>query len=347
MADLQYYPSKLLADGINFYEKALNSFKNGENWFLFQYPNYYYSLYFLLAPFTFFGYQSFKILWFSINIFMLYKSVFFINELPNMNWKQTLIVFLPLIFGFPLSNVLGGGQFGVVILFSILYFLKKEVLLSKTTMQIIIFSKYTFGLTFILDLFLNKKFKLISYVLLILAIFPIVFSITFNVSLFRVLEYPLQINSMSTPKGPFDLMSISLDFFNEKLSLTYLGSASLILGTYVFLYSKIKKEKYQILFFPIILSFLIFFHGPYDYMLFILPLVYLKIKSSPFFNFYYIIFLIFGIAPRFLKYFLNFENERIYNLIFFENSGLRIFGFILLFTLLLLQFRVERQKPSI
>lgn len=335
MGDLQYYPSKLLFDGINFYEEAIKSLETGSSWFLSQFPNYYFSLYFFLSPFTVFGYDFFKFFWFLLNIILLYKSIFIIKSFPNMNWKEIFIVFIPLILGFPLSNVLGVGQFGIILLYTFVSLVKSRSTINYFSYGVIVFSKFSFGIPLFIDFLFKKQIKVILLSSIFLFSFPLLYSFLFDISIFKVFEYLMIINNKSTGKGPFDLMSLSIDFFNNKISPFYLSLVSIITVLFIKKNIGIIQNQYQVLFFPILFSFIVFFHGHYDYLLFVLPLIYLKInKQIKVFYISYFLFLFYCITPRIMKYIFDFDLNFISNIMFYENTFLRIFGILLMVILL-------------
>jgi hypothetical protein len=290
--DLQFYPSKLLREGIDFYNKSLFS----SDWFMSQRPNYYHQLYFILYPFTILNWFYFKLFWFILNIILF---VFFLLSLRKQyGYKITDFIFLlfPFFIGFPLTNTLGNGQFGIVIIF-LTYFAWRHrenkiilpILLSLLTM------KYSFGIPIIIGFFIMGYYRQVIISGFLSLIFPIIYAFQFKISILDSILLPFKVSSISTGIGSSDMMSLSRLMNGEIHFIVYLLVLFFLILLFWFgFYKKISKE--SILVCSILISIFGFFHLPYDWVVLILLYVFIpnqKIKMY----FYVFTFIIFSI-PR-------------------------------------------------
>ena len=290
--DLKFFPSKLLREGIDFYNLSLRS----SNWFMSQRPEYFHQLYFILCPFTILNWFYFKLFWFILNIILF---VFFLLSLRKQyGYKITDFIFLlfPFFIGFPLTNTLGNGQFGIVIIF-LTYFawIHREnkiilpILLSLLTM------KYSFGIPIIIGFFIMGYYRQVIISGFLSLIFPIIYAFQFKISILDSILLPFKVSSISTGIGSSDMMSLSRLMNGEIHFIVYLiVLLFLILLFWYGFYKKISKE--SILVCSILISIFGFFHLPYDWVVLILLYVFIpnqKIKMY----FYVFTFIIFSI-PR-------------------------------------------------
>ena len=294
--DLKFFPSKLLREGIDFYNLSLRS----SNWFMSQRPEYYHQLYFILCPFTILNWFYFKLFWFILNIILF--VVFLLSLRKQYGYKITDFLFLlfPFFIGFPLTNTLGNGQFGIVIIF-LTYFawIQREnkiilpILLSLLTM------KYSFGIPIIIGFFIMGYYRQVIISGFLSLIFPIIYAFQFKIAILDSILLPFKVSSISTGIGSSDMMSLSRLMNGEIHFIVYLLVLLFLILLFWFgFYKKISKE--SILVCSILISIFGFFHLPYDWVVLILLYVFIpnqKIKMY----FYVFTFIIFSI-PRLFNF---------------------------------------------
>ena len=296
--DVQYFPSKLLLKNIDYY----NSFLNGDTWFLAQAPNYYFQLHFLLSPFTILTWIQFKIFWYLLNVILISIVFLDLNKRFSVSYKKLTLYLLPFFLGFPMTNTLGNGQFGIIIIFLIYYsWIYKERYFLLSFILFLLLSKYSFGLPILFGYFLMGYYRSVITSILFTLIFPLLYSIIFDLNFLSSIFLPLKVASISTGIGPSDIMSFSRSIISNPniqfLTIIFYN----ILLVLIFVYYKIQKGilNIQILLCSIIFSFIGFFHLGYDWVVLILILFFLKdgvLKNI----FYGLIFINFSL-PRVLK----------------------------------------------
>ena len=303
--DLKYFPSKLLREGIDFYNLSLRC----SNWFMSQRPEYFHQLYFILCPFTILNWFYFKLFWFILNIILF--VVFLLSLRKQYGFKITDFLFLlfPFFIGFPLTNTLGNGQFGIVIIF-LTYFawIHREnkiilpILLSLLTM------KYSFGIPIIIGFFIMGYYRQVIISGFLSLIFPIIYAFQFKISILDSILLTFKVSSISSGIGSSDMMSLSRLVYGEIHFIVYLLVLLFLILLFGFSYYK-KISKESILVCSILISIFGFFHLPYDWVVLILLYVFIpnqKIKMY----FYVFTFIIFSI-PRLFNFisFLGFRDK--------------------------------------
>ena len=296
--DVQYFPSKLLLKNIDYY----NSYLNGDPWFLSQVPNYYFQLHFLLSPLTILTWIQFKIFWYVLNITLILIIFFDLNKRFSVSFKKLTLYLLPFFFGFPMTNTLGNGQFGIIVI-SLIYFswIYKEKYFSLSFILFLLLSKYSFGLPVLFGYFLMGYYRSVFTSILLTLIFPLLYSIIFDLNFLSSIFLPLKVASIVTNIGPSDIMSFTRSIIsNPNIQLLTIIFYNLLF-VLIFVYYKIQKKilKIQILLCSIVFSFIGFFHLGYDWVVLILILFFLNdgvLKNI----FYGLIFINFSL-PRFLK----------------------------------------------
>ena len=236
-------------------------------------------LHFLLSPFTLLGWIPFKIIWFVLSSTLLIIVFEDFKKRYNVNYKTLTFYLLPFLLGFPLTNTLGNGQFGIVVVFLVYFswvFRKKSFILS--ILLFVLFSKYSFGLPIIFGFLLMGYYKSIFISLLLIIFFPFVYSLIFDLNFLETIFLPLKVASTATAIGPSDIISLSRVLFSDtNVSLIFVSAFNLIFLSMIS-YHSIKKSisDIQILLCSIVFSFIGFFHLGYDWVVLILILFFLK-----------------------------------------------------------------------
>ena len=295
--DLQYYPSKLFREGIDFYSHSLSS----SDWFMSQRPNYFHQLYFILSPFTILDWSEFKLFWFLVNITLI--ATFFLSLKIKFGYKLKDFIFLlfPFLIGFPLTNTIGNGQFGIVVIFlSYFSWIYRENKVVLPILLSFLMMKYSFGIPIIIGFFIMGYYRQVILSGIISLIFPLVYSIIFKISFFQSLFLPYKVSSVSTGIGSSDLMSLSRLIYGD-IHFSVFLIILFFLGI-LFLFG-IKKiiSKESILVCSILISFFSFFHMSYDWVVLILLYIFImdkKIKTS-----FYVFSIVIFTIPRVYKLF--------------------------------------------
>jgi hypothetical protein len=178
-----------------------------------------------------------------------------------------------------LTNTLGNGQFGVVVL-ALLYFSwvcrEKPGLLA--VFLFLLFAKYSFGVPLLFGFLLMGYFRAVVYATLLILVFPVLYSVTFGLDLLETLFLPLKVSSLATGIGVSDVMSLSRLLFEDTIhQLLFVAVINLTLVLILIYYAYKKRvSSMQLLVCSILFSFVGFFHHGYDWVVLILLLFYLK-----------------------------------------------------------------------
>ena len=294
--DLQYFPSKLLREGVDFYNLSLSS----HDWFMSQRPNYFHQLYFILSPFTVLDWSDFKLFWFTLNIILLGIILLSLKKSFDYELKDFIFLLFPFLIGFPLTNTLGNGQFGIVVIF-LTYFswLYRDNKIILPVLLSFLMIKYSFGIPIIIGFFIMGYYRQVILSGILTLVFPLIYSIIFKISFLESLFLPYKVSSISTGIGSSDMMSLSRLIYGDIHFSVFL---TVLMFFCVLFWFGIKEviTKESILVCSILISFFGFFHMSYDWVVLILLYIFIvdkKIKII-FYTFTLIIFTI----PRLYKF---------------------------------------------
>lgn len=298
--DLQYYPSKLLLENVDFYHSYLNS----SEWFMSQVPNYYFQLYYIISPISLLGWGNVKLFWYLLNVFLICLFFYDIKKRQGVSFKQLSIYILPFFLGFPMTNTLGNGQFGIIVFITIYFsWILRHNTYILSLLLFILISKYSFGVPIILGFFLMGYYRSVIISISLSLLFSIIYSIQFNLNVFRTIFLPIKINfsSEAIRVGSSDIMSLSKMLFDNELTGQVVISFFLIsFITTLFYYTfRRKASDIQLFLSSIVFSLFGFFHLPYDWVVLILILVFLN--DGLFTRIFYFIILFLFTLPRIIK----------------------------------------------
>lgn len=337
--DMQWYPSTLFWNGLNPYSEYLN---NKENWFLASAPNYGHLLYIILAPLTFFEWETVKIIWAIISVisFILIILIFY---KANISTPFLLLITSLLIIGYPLSNTIGNGQISILIgLFvSIAWFYRKKSFFITMFALSIVFVKYSFGLPILFGFFLAGYYKEVSGAIFINLITVLIYSYLFDIGFIEAFILPFKVAMTATGIGPIDLMSLERLLIMKniiELKISYL-LVPIIYGVFSLIVLKYKKDilDSEIISLSIFLSLVTFFHLGYDHVMFLIAILILKsvLKAN---DNYLILFSLVSVllwqCGR-LSSLFNLELECAMNMGIFYTSTISLFFIVLVFNYLL------------
>jgi len=303
--DLKYFPSKLLREGVDFYNLSLRS----TNWFMSQRPEYFHQLYFILSPFTVLNWFYFKLFWFTLNIFLFIVFLFSLRKQYGYKLNDFIFLLLPFFIGFPLTNTLGNGQFGIVVIF-LTYFawIYRDNKIVLPILLSLLMMKYSFGIPIIIGFFIMGYYRQVIISGFLTLVFPIIYAYIFKISVIDSILLPFKVSSISTGIGSSDMMSLSRLIYGDIHFIVYI--LVLISITILFWFGFNKKiTKESILVCSILISIFGFFHLPYDWVVLILLYVFISNKKIKMY-FYIFTCIIFSI-PRLFNFisFLGFRDK--------------------------------------
>ena len=316
--DAQWYPANLFSKDIDFYSYYLENFTD---WFMRSVPNYYYQLYYLLYPVSSVSWETFKWIWFLGNVLLLLFFLFQIKKDFSLDYKKMGILFFPFFVGFPLILLFVNGQSTVLIL--VLAYMAWKYKDNKVLLPIflsLLTLKYSFGLPIVFGFFLMGYYRSVLLGGLITLIFPLMYSIQFNLSFISAIFLPFKVSTSSSTRplgsGPGDLMSLYGKFFDGPLLGINILTISLLLfiALFAFLTIKYQLDKKTIFIGSLLFSLFGFYHFGHDYVLFLLIVPF--IFKMRFFKWFYGYILVFCLMPRII---------RIWDIVFDSDIGVKPF----------------------
>lgn len=345
LTDAQWYPANLFSENIEFYGYFL---ENSDDWFLTQAPNYYFQLYYLLQPLTYVSWNNFKLIWFFINLTLLLIFLFYTKERFHFNYKDMSIILLPFFLGIPLTTTLGNGQFGIIIIaLSALAWKFREHKILLPVLLSLLTIKYSFGVPIAFGFFLMGYYRSVIASALITLVFPLIYSIQFNLDFLSTIFLPFKVSSVATKYGPSDLMSLYRLMVDDQLmeiNILTLGLLAIFIA-FFYVSRKYKLSKQTIFLCSLVFSLYGFFHLEYDAVIFllILPFVFYMKHFRVLYGYLLILFLM----PRLIG---------IYNLVtdagldfreVMRNKYFVIFNICCLLTYFLLLIKIDVASRSI
>lgn len=305
--DAQWYSATLLSDNIDFYNHYLLNFND---WFMRSVPNYYFQLYYLLYPASYLSWDTFKMVWLGANFIMLVILLELIRRDFKLDFKKMALLFLPFFLGFPLLSVYTNGQSTILILLFIYLswrYRNHKILLPVFLSLLMI--KYSFGIPIIFGFLLMGYYRSIILSALLTLVFPLLYSIQFNLSFISSIFLPLKVATSPTANslgsGPGDVMSLFGLYSDQPLmsvNVLTIGLAVFV-GLYALISVKYQLDQKTIFISSLFFSLFGFFHFGQAYLIFLLLLPFYF--NSKQFYFIYVYLLLFCCVPRFIRV-LNF-----------------------------------------
>lgn len=324
--DFQWQPAKALLERdspfIN-YLKYLDGQIKQKPYFLAQTPNYPITGYVLLWPYALFNWNIAKLLWAISNILFTTILLWGLFKLFPLKNKEYFILCSSLFFiSLPFRNLIGNGQHG---LFSLAFFMLALISMNRNALLSGLFlsmSWFKFTLTFPLSLFFiyKRQFRPLIYAVLIqLCLLIIITGWTGIFTLELVKQNIIAMLHLSN-SGNFDLINL-ITKIGLPGSIGFMLILILVIGTIFRMYRISQGNDLKILSFLSLLSFAIFFHRWYDFVVLIFPFWWLFLEEIPkqlkwilvtlFFLVWYfakVAFEINPIAEKFLHFSINMVN---------------------------------------
>jgi hypothetical protein len=277
------------------------SFWNGVDVFTMEKKNPFYPhiWYILLFPFKYLEYKTVKIIFFFINLFFLFGSIFILKKNYNLNLFQTKVLVILSVTSTPLTNLLGVGNLSLFSLFFILvfYFYKSSFLRGLAISFALI--KYNISIFFIIYLIIFKHYKtgiifiFINFVSILFYFYYLDITNIFQIfdpvkSVFATINNQIDIGTVGVNSGLFNLHNflIILDMANYYY---YIFILLIFYSIYLMKFRINSKEKVFI--FLLYSTACLIYHQLYDFVILIPVLAYI-LKSKPnmkFFNFHFFV----------------------------------------------------------
>ena len=264
--DFHWRPAVLFWDGINHYQQFI---LNGRGDFLCQNGEYAHLLNVLYYPFTLLEWESARLIWLIINIFLVFIIPLFICKYLRISKYKTILLVLIFITCYPTRMSLNYGQQSIFVLF---FMILPFILNSKWAIFFSGFSyvKYNSGYILLLNFIVEKKYKyfFISIIPYLIG-WVIYFSFTNSdpiVNFFEPIELVLK-NGYSKDGDIYSLLNIYL-LSSESYYIKFFVVFLIFILNFLFLLkiNKIKNIFFRMSF--VLICPLIFFpHSNYDYIL--------------------------------------------------------------------------------
>ncbi len=347
--DFQYSPTVIFTEKINPYEYFLYlaGNKNLDKIIGVQYPIYSHALYPLFYFFTFFDWDSAKLIWSIINIFLGFICVVIVSKYLKFTIIEIILLTCFLFISTPFRNVITNGQqtFLILVCFCSIFIEKPS---ARNFFLGISFIKYSFMPLTVMTIFLREGLKMFFLSGVFCLTGWIIFSLYLGQSpihtLFQPITAALSSGSVYFEAGLArgDLYTI-LGYFkklNPNLNANYLIIFIVLLVTF-FIAKNISKQKEPILIISLLLigNLLTFPHLMYDYVV-LLPAFLYSYKNIKFLNakISMIIIFYFWYGIRLLDYLKMYIYEVS---IIIPNSSNVIINFILLILLYFLNLNIK------
>ena len=275
--DFQYSPTLLFKEKVNPYEYFLYN-NNLDRIIGAQYPVYSHATYIFFYFFSFFDYETSRLIWSLINLSIGTIVGIIIGSYCKIDKKYILIIISLFFLSTPFRNCIGNGQTSLLILLCFCsVFIKHKYL--RNFFYGFSYMKYSFMPLLAFAIFFKDGFKSLIISGLFCIIGWIVFSIYLDQNIIITIFQPLYagLKGFDDTLTRGDLYSIlsNLNFFKASKNHTYFLILIVILVS-LFFGKKISKITDPILFLNLmcISNLMIFGHLIYDYIVLLPTLIY-------------------------------------------------------------------------
>ena len=307
--DFQWQPSVLLWEGINHYQKFIDQGGRGD--FLCQNGEYAHVLHVIFYPFTFFKWETARMIWLLVNVFFVFCIPILICRSLKLSKYKSILLLLIFITCYPTRMTLNYGQQSLLVLF----FMILPFIFNKKTSAFLAglsYVKYSTGYVIFLNFLASKQYKyfMLSLIPYILG-WVIYFSYTNSDPILNFFE-PLELILKKGYIKDADIYSLSKIYFSSvhESYIKYLVILIIFIINYLIL---IKINKFKDIHFKmslVLLCPLIFFpHSNYDYIL-LFPLLCYSFRNTEYLvnklNIYFVLF--FFYFNRIINHLINFDS---------------------------------------
>jgi hypothetical protein len=345
-----YDLSKLLYEKIDIFKSYLIEQKVNTIWGQWTYtsilnyeippPQWGHILYFFLFPYVLFPFKIASILWFITNLIFLYFIIKIIKKNYNLSFNQLLIFSIIIISSTPLTNTLGNGQFGLLLLLLLLIYWhsNKKFVLGFLSIKI------TCSAFFVLYSFLKKEVSSVYFVIIyLIGIISYCYYLNdFNFYNFtNQIQLLLYVNNLANENIAYNGVAnlrVILKVVDIQQYYNFILLACVIVTSY-FLLKKKNFNNYNSENFLILnnLNLLFFYHAIYDFI-FLIPLLAYTIKEKLGFKHKFFFYL----TVLYFFYFIKI-NTTIFKSFFNENVT-NFFGFCLLVYTIIILYKKKNYK---
>jgi hypothetical protein len=342
-----YDLTKLLFDKLDIYELYLIQENVRPFWgkwsdnFIFNNemppPQWGHILYFFLFPYVIFPYEIAHIIWFISNLIFLYLIIKIVKKNYNFSFNQLSVFIIMIICSTPLTNTLGNGQFGLLLLLLLLIYWHSD----KKFFLGFLCIKITVSAFFVLHSFLKKEISFVYFVAIYLIgiIFYSYFLNDYNLNnLTNHIQILFHVNNIANENASYNGVAnlrAVLKIANIEQYYNHISILFVLLVSFFILKKKdldnYNKENFLIL---NNLNLLIFYHAIYDFIFLIPLLAYTIVQKLNFkqkFTFY-------GTIVYFF-YFIKINRSILNNLL--HEDIINILGFSILIYTSLLLYRIK------
>ena len=154
--DFQWQPSVLLWEGINHYQKFIDQGGRGD--FLCQNGEYAHVLHVIFYPFTFFKWETARMIWLLVNVFFVFCIPILICRSLKLSKYKSILLLLIFITCYPTRMTLNYGQQSLLVLF----FMILPFIFNKKTSAFLAglsYVKYSTGYVIFLNFLALKQYK--------------------------------------------------------------------------------------------------------------------------------------------------------------------------------------------
>ena len=305
--DFQWRPAVLFWKGINHYQQFI--LNNGGD-FLCQNGEYAHLLSVLLYPFTLVEWETARLFWLTINVFLVFIIPLLVCKHLRLSKYQTILLVLIFITCYPTRMNLNYGQQSIFVLF---FMILPFILNSKFASFFSGFSyvKYSSGYIIFLNFIIEKKYKyLFISIIPYLTGWTIYFSLTNTDPIINFFE-PFELILKNEYSRDGDIYSLINIYFLSSKSYYYKLFAIILIFVFNFLFlwklNKIKDVFFKMSF--VFICPLIFFpHSNYDYVL-LFPLLCYSVYNFKYLinkiNVCYVIYIFY--LNRIIKHLIDFD----------------------------------------
>lgn len=189
--DFQFSPTLLFLEGINPYQYFIDGNRDNKIFYA-QWPSYSHLIHILIYPFTFFEWETARLLWYISNLILSLISIIIISNYLKLNLYETLIASLFFFCSSPFRNCISTGNQTFIILFIFLGLLIKHKDLRNSFVGIS-FIKYNFSPILAFYIYFKHGFRGLFFALITCTLGWLFFSYYLNENIFVTLFQPIKV----------------------------------------------------------------------------------------------------------------------------------------------------------
>ena len=285
------------------------SFWSGVDVFSLENKNPYYPhiWYIALFPIIHFEFEIIKIIFFVLNLFFFYGSIFILKTNFKLNNNESKVLIIMSVISTPFTNLLAIGNISLLVLFFILvYYFYFNYFLKGLALSIALV-KYNISFLFILLPFLQNK-KKVAIIFIILNLISVLFYYGYLginnplkffdpiISMYNTVGQQINEGDGGINLGLFNLHNLMIDLKLSKFYYIVFGLITMLISYLIITKKNISKNKLLILI--LLITSGLIYHALYDFIILVPVLAYiiknrdkLKYKALYFFTIILIFYL--------------------------------------------------------